>query len=140
MTSTTVLHLLRRAVRNVDSQVSERADGLTASQREVLTALDAADYLNQTQLVKRTGIDRSTLSDVVRRLKSRELLRRERNLHDTRCWQVRITEEGREALAAARKAQDDVERDLLATVVKSNRDAFVRALTKLAHSQQEAQA
>jgi DNA-binding MarR family transcriptional regulator len=47
--------------------------GLTPRQIVVLITVEQNEGISQTGIVDRTGIDRSTLADVVKRLKSRGL-------------------------------------------------------------------
>ena len=57
--------------------------------------------LSQTGLVDRTGIDRSTLADIVRRMQRKGLLQRRRTREDARAYAVKLTDEGRRLLRVA---------------------------------------
>ena len=74
---TSALHLLHRAGQCADelfaSQVKE--SDLTPRQFVVLTAVAGIEEPSQTTLVQKTGIDRSTVADIVRRLVERGLRR-----------------------------------------------------------------
>ena len=50
--------------------------------------------ISQTGLVEQTGVDRSTLADVVRRLVKKGLLQRKRTRRDARMYAVRLTAKG----------------------------------------------
>ena len=93
-------HLLHRVLQlALDLYSTETGpDGLTQRQYAVLTAVAHNPGLTQTDLVKSTGIDRSTLADMVARMISKGLLERERSTMDARANTVRLTEAGRAEL------------------------------------------
>ena len=67
---------------------------------------------NQLRLTAVTKIDRSTLSDVVRRLAAAELVKRVRNRNDARADLVGLTSKGRATLDRADRAASAVEADI----------------------------
>src|SRR6476659_8185536 len=67
-----------------------------------LCALEQNDGVSQTALVEITGIDRSTLAEMVRRMLDKGLLSRERTEEDQRANAVAISQSGRKALRTAR--------------------------------------
>lgn len=69
---------------------------------------------SQTELVTVTGIDRSTLADIIRRLLQRGLLERRRTKEDARAYAIKLTSTGELELANALKIAGRVN-----TVVKS---------------------
>jgi DNA-binding MarR family transcriptional regulator len=96
-------HLLHRALQlALDIYAEELGPGaITQRQYAVLAAAAAHEGATQTDLVKITGIDRSTLADMVARMLTKELLERERSTIDARANAVRLTEAGKAALAEA---------------------------------------
>jgi len=86
-------HLLKRAVQySVHLYMEEVGkSGLTHRQFTVLAAVDSFDGKSQTELVKITGIDRSTLADLVSRLMAQGYLQRKRSKEDQRTNAVRLT-------------------------------------------------
>lgn len=68
--------------------------------------------LNHLQLVHLTGIDRSTMSEVVRRMEKRKLLKRTRNKADQRAILVSLTATGKAEAETVRKVAAAVSRDL----------------------------
>ena len=64
------LHLLHRAGQRADELFSATMgeSDLTPRQFAVLKTVAKSEDLSQTALVQQTGIDRSTLADIVRRL------------------------------------------------------------------------
>ncbi|HZZ87227.1 MAG TPA: helix-turn-helix domain-containing protein, partial [Caulobacteraceae bacterium] len=68
--SQSVTHLLHRVLQLALDYHAEAsgAAGLTQRQYTVLAAAGAADGVSQSDLVRATGIDRSTLADLVARM------------------------------------------------------------------------
>jgi DNA-binding MarR family transcriptional regulator len=87
-----------RAVRHLE---------LTHTRLLVLTGLDAAcvrarDHaVSQAAIATEAGIDKVTVSTVVRALESRGLVDRDIGFGDDRAWRVMLTSKGRRALALA---------------------------------------
>ena len=77
-------HLLKRAAQyaNLIYMGEVGKSGLTHRQYTVLLAVDNNDGKSQTELVKLTGIDRSTLADLVARLLAQGYLQRKRTKDD----------------------------------------------------------
>lgn len=86
---------------------------LTASQILVLTDIKKNVGTNQTEIVARTGIDRSTLADVVNRLTKAGHVERKRTREDARAYAVKITASGEVALKDAQRAAAKAEREFL---------------------------
>jgi len=107
---------------------------LTKQQFMVLAALEHNDGVSQTALVEITGIDRSTLAEMVRRMLEKELISRERTEEDARANAVAITLSGRKALRAARNAADRAEKALLEPLPPAERSRFVRSLAQIANA------
>jgi DNA-binding MarR family transcriptional regulator len=59
---------------------------LAPRQHAVLVAVSQNEGLSQTNLVEKTGVDRSTLADIVRRMLKKGLLQRRR--HEGRCTRL----------------------------------------------------
>ncbi len=95
-----VIHLLHRASQRASEIFAQetRDFDLTARQYAVITTVAQHEGLSQTDLVRITGIDRSTLADVVQRLLKRGVIQRERTTQDGRTYAVSLSQEGRELL------------------------------------------
>jgi DNA-binding MarR family transcriptional regulator len=106
--------------------------GLTKQQYVVLLALEQHDGISQTALVETTGIDRSTLAEMMRRMLERGLVSRERVKEDQRANAVAITQPGRKALKSARLAALRAEKALLDVLPPSERRGFVKNLAAIA--------
>jgi MarR family transcriptional regulator, temperature-dependent positive regulator of motility len=127
------VHLLHRAGQFAgDVFVSEMGDdGLTPRQYAVLVAVAESEGLSQTDLVGRTGVDRSTLADIVRRMIKKGLISRQRTKRDARAYSVKLTDRGRKALDSARPAARSADERVLATLSPKQRQAFVDVLSTL---------
>jgi DNA-binding MarR family transcriptional regulator len=95
-----IIHLLHRASQRASEIFAQetRDFDLTARQYAVITTVAQHEGLSQTDLVRLTGIDRSTLADVVQRLLKRGLIQRERTMQDGRTYAVSLSLAGRELL------------------------------------------
>lgn len=127
-------HLMHRALQlALDIYAAETgADGLTQRQFAVLEAVSAKAGLTQTELVRATGIDRSTLADLVARMTTRGLLQRERSALDARAKAVRLSPEGEAALASARPRVQAADKRIMALLPKGKREGFLDLLSELA--------
>jgi DNA-binding MarR family transcriptional regulator len=108
------------------------ARDLTKQQYVVLMALEHRDGVSQTALVEATGIDRSTLAEMVRRMLERGLISRERTEEDQRANAVAITPTGRRALRTARQSAERAERAFLDPIPAVERPRFVKMLGLIA--------
>jgi DNA-binding MarR family transcriptional regulator len=127
-------HLLRRCVQYANDLFSREpgASDLTKQQFTVLAAVEQNEGISQTDLVGITGIDRSTLAEMIRRMIEKGLLDRERTESDQRANAVRMAPGGRKALRSARTASDRVERTLLSGLSATDRQRFLKLLTAVA--------
>lgn len=132
-TNQSMLHLLHRAGQIADEMFTEEMYGsdLTPRQFAVLGVLQRLETASQTDIVNETGIDRSTLADIVKRLVARGLIARKRSKDDARAYAVRLTAGGREALKSAEPASERVGNRLLKSLPTTRRDAFVDNLEQL---------
>jgi len=127
-------HLIRRCQQYYGDLYAMEAGAreLTPQQFTVLAALEHNEGASQTTLVDITGIDRSTLAEMARRMVDKGLLERERTEEDQRANAVAITATGRKALRSARLAAERAERALLDALPASDRVKFVKLLGQIA--------
>lgn len=129
-------HLLHRALQlALDVYAEETGAGaVTQRQYAVLAAVAADEGLTQTDLVAATGIDRSTLADMIARMIDKGFLARERSATDARAKTVRLTPKGRAALDEAAPKVAAADARILANLTSGKRDAFITALGVLAEA------
>lgn len=127
------IHLLHRAGQcAVDIFQSEMEAGdLTPRQFAVLAAVAQHEGLSQTQLVDRTGIDRSTLADIVRRMLRKGLLQRRRTKEDARAYAVKLTEQGWRVLRSTEPKARRVDERILEALPAQQRDRFLDDLSTI---------
>ncbi|HEY0600122.1 MarR family winged helix-turn-helix transcriptional regulator [Brevundimonas sp.] len=127
-------HLMHRALQlALDIYAGEAGPGgLTQRQFAVLEAVSHKSGLTQSDLVRATGIDRSTLADLVARMTTKGLLERERSTLDARAKAVRLSEAGQAALDAARPRVEAADKRIMALLPKGKRDGFLALLADLA--------
>ena len=107
---------------------------LTPRQLAVLIAVSEQEGASQTELVGRTGVDRSTLADLVRRLQRKGLLQRRRKREDARAYAVKMTDEGRRVLRAAEPLGRRVDERVLAALPSKQRQLFIDALVSIVNT------
>jgi MarR family transcriptional regulator, temperature-dependent positive regulator of motility len=134
------VHLLHRAQQAVEHlfETDMKTNGLTARQLAVLITVSQNEGLSQTDIVERTGIDRSTLADIVRRLKGKGLLQRRRTKEDARAYAVRLTEEGQQVLRSAEPRARRVDEQILDALPAKRRAEFMGALASIVSTMEQA--
>jgi DNA-binding MarR family transcriptional regulator len=127
-------HLLRRAQQySFDLFAKEIGDSrLTPRQFTVLLTVQQNEGLSQTDLVRLTGIDRSTLADMISRLIKRGLLTRTRTKEDARANSVKISAAGKRELSSHLAKVKKAEKAILGPVPASQRAGFLAALKAIA--------
>jgi len=127
-------HLLHKALqRALDIYAEEFGAGaITQRQFAVLAAAAEHEGATQADLVRTTGIDRSTLADMATRMIAKGFLERERSALDARANAVSLTEAGRTALEEAKPKMAAADARLLKLVGGGGRrTAFVDLLRDL---------
>ena len=110
---------MTKDVRWLDQQITARfamsgaASMFTPTQMIVLDAVHTLPLASQADLVTATRVDRSTLSDVVRRLADAGFVVRTENPADARAYSVDLTKHGRAKFKLARPELVKVEKGLV---------------------------
>jgi DNA-binding MarR family transcriptional regulator len=104
---------------------------LTPRQYAVLVTVSRWEGLSQTDLVDRTGIDRSTLADIVRRMLRKGLVQRRRTREDARAYAVKLTDEGKRILKAAEPIVKRVDEKILGALPAPQRERFLQDLNAI---------
>lgn len=127
-------HLMRRAQQRA-VELFQRAvgrKGPTPRQFAVMLTIAQQPGLKQTELVALTGIDRSTLAELIERLARQGWVNRRRTRTDQRANAVELTEAGVKVAAAALPAVRRAQAQILAPLPAERRPAFLAALALLA--------
>jgi MarR family transcriptional regulator, temperature-dependent positive regulator of motility len=132
-------HLLHRAQQLAADRFAllVGADGVTLRQFAVLAAIWEAPGLSQTELVRATGIDRSTLADMMNRMEKRAWITRVQAENDARANAVRLAPTGNQVLAAARPHAKAADAAILDVLPKAKRRAFQNTLERLSRISDE---
>ncbi|MEO1206903.1 MAG: MarR family winged helix-turn-helix transcriptional regulator [Pseudomonadota bacterium] len=125
-----LLHRVGQCATDVFQAEMAGAD-LTARQFAVLVSISRREGASQTDLVEMTGIDRSTLADIVRRMLKKGLIQRRRTKEDARAYAVKLTEEGRRALSFAGPLVERVDERILEAIPSQERKGFLDALVNI---------
>jgi DNA-binding MarR family transcriptional regulator len=130
---TSPLHLLHRAGQCAEVLFANETGkiDLTPRQYAVLTCVAQMPDVSQTGLVEQTGVDRSTLADIVRRLVKKGLLQRKRTRRDARMYAVRLTSKGQGALSAVKPLAGRVDQRILSVLRPDQRSQFLSALGEI---------
>jgi hypothetical protein len=89
-------------------------------------------------LVRATGIDRSTLADMMNRLDKRGLIARTESASDARAYSVRLSASGASILAAAKQHARAADAAILDLLTGPKRRTFLNTLTKLSRLAEQA--
>ncbi len=133
-------HLLHRACQCADDRFAEAmgATDITARQLVVLKIVDDLDRPSQVDICDVSGIDRSTLADIVRRLIQKGFIARRRTREDARRYALRLTEEGQRALDLTVPLARDADARLLAALTPPQRQHLLGALQAILRSKEPA--
>jgi DNA-binding MarR family transcriptional regulator len=131
--SDSVLHFLHRAGQRADRLFARNAgNGLTLPQLMILQVVAERSDQSQIEIAAATGIDRSSITDLVKRLVRYGWLQRRRTKRDTRAYAVRLTQEGKRILSMAIPAARATEEFLLTSYSAAQRRSFRQILKSLA--------
>ena len=128
-------HLVRRCQqRAVELYVQEVGDdGPTPRQFAALVTVWQNPGINQTGLVNITGIDRSTIGELLGRLVRRGWLRRRRTTTDARSNALYVTVAGNKIASQALPKIDAVQERIMAPIPPDRRDEFLSYLRLIAN-------
>lgn len=124
------LHLVHRASQSGDDLLQAQRDSidLTPRQFAVLEALSRNDGASQRILVDETGIDRSTMADIIQRMLKKSFVKRRRSTDDARAYAVKLTDAGAQALKAARPVMRRIDERLLSPLPARRQEEFLDSL------------
>lgn len=127
------IHLLHRANQVAELCFVEGAEdtSMTPRQFAVISAVARDPNISQTGLVAATGIDRSTLADLVGRLVKKGLLARRRCRHDARAYAIRLTPEAVVLFDRLSSQASRADERLLDQLPQRERTQLIEILTSL---------
>jgi DNA-binding MarR family transcriptional regulator len=125
-------HLLRRAVQVLNQLWNEEVShAITSPQFAVLNALYSEPNLDQRTLGQRVSLDRSTMTEVVLRLSTRDLIRTERDTRDGRRKTINLTPKGLYTVQQLIPRTHAMTRRLVGPLDQKQRDELLCLLTKV---------
>lgn len=126
-------HLLHRAEQLAADRFAQLVAGeITLRQFAVLSAIAQRPGLRQSELVRDTGIDRSTLAEMLTRMQKRGWISRATHALDQRAQAVRLTDPGADILRAVTKHARAADAAILDSLPRTKKRLFLAVLTKLA--------
>ena len=131
-----LVHLVYRAQQELDRVLNAELVGLsiTARQAVLLIAIDQAPGASQKDLVQSTGIDRSTLANMMQRLVRSGYVERSRSQNDGRANRVVLTPSGSALVERLKPVLAHIESRAAATVGQGYK-SLVMGLTTLISTQ-----
>lgn len=125
-------HMLHRAQQFAAERFARDVGvDLTLRQFALIAAVAEKTGRTQTDLVQATGIDRSTLADMIGRMEDRGYLQRDKAAEDKRAKTVSLTAAGKSALAKAVPAADAADTALLSLLDRTQRAALLTHMAAL---------
>lgn len=134
-------HLLHRAQQLASDRFAALAGekGVTLRQFAVLAAIAEQPGRSQTDLVSATGIDRSTLADMITRMEKRGWIIRVTAAKDARANAVTLATAGRSALSACVPFARAADEAVLEALPRAERKSLMDTLAKLSEAADLAQ-
>ena len=135
------MHLLHRVRQCAGELFQAEMAGfnLTARQYVVLVAVANKSGSSQQDIIDRTGIDRSTVSQVVQTMIRKGFLKRRRTREDARAYSITLTPSGQDVLKACEPVVGRIDEALVAALPAQRADAFVETLRTIIGSLQPAE-
>jgi DNA-binding MarR family transcriptional regulator len=134
-------HLLHRAEQLASDRFAQLVgDSVTLRQFAVLAAISENPGLSQSDLVRATGVDRSTLADMMNRMEKRGWVSRTASVSDARALSVRLAAAGSTILAAATQHARAADTAILDPLPRTKQKSFLNTLTRLAGESDKAAA
>jgi DNA-binding MarR family transcriptional regulator len=127
------LHLLHRVHQRATELFQERMAGinLTARQYVVLVTASQHDGASQQDIIDATGIDRSTVSQIMQTMIRKGLLKRKRTREDARAYAITVTEHGRDVLKASETIVSGVDEALIGALPATRAKTFIENLRSI---------
>ena len=121
------LHLLHRVHQRATELFQEKMAGLNLTARQYVVLVTAAqrDGASQQDIIDATGIDRSTVSQIMQTMIRKGLLKRKRTKEDARAYAITVTEHGRDVLKTSEMIVSGVDEALIAALPATRAKTFI---------------
>ena len=136
------LHLLHRVHQRATELFQEKMAGIdiTARQYVVLVTVAQNDGASQQDIIDNTGIDRSTVSQIMQTMIRKGLLKRKRTKEDARAYAITVTDQGRDILKASEAIVEGVNEALVAALPATRAKTFIDNLRSIIAERERASA
>jgi DNA-binding MarR family transcriptional regulator len=125
-------HLLRRNnQRSLDIFTRTVGDDVTRQQIGTLLALHRKPGASQRDLVDATGIDKSTLKEMLGRMVQRGWVKRDRDPKDSRAWTMQLTQSGLDLLLDRIAKVEAAQAEILEPLPEKDQKIFMDYLRKI---------
>src|SRR6266702_3241980 len=104
---------------------------ISISEMFALMELAAGASMSQQTLADHLHLEKSTVSRLIKELEQRGWVKRERDLHDSRMFQLSLSDEGQEAAAQLAKSLTERHERLLTALKPDEQEALAYGLTAL---------
>ena len=121
-------------IKVVGSGLAGRMGGLTPGRFSLLVLLHANPGINQTDLSRGVGVDKSTLTPALDQLEKKGLILRQRTAADRRTYSLSLSPAGEQLLSELMNKVEQHERNIIAGLTPSERVTLTRLLKKMARS------
>ena len=121
-------------IKVVGSGLAGRMGGLTPGRFSLLVLLRANPGINQTDLSRGVGVDKSTLTPALDQLEKKGLILRQRTAADRRTYSLSLSPAGEQLLSELMNKVVQHERNIIAGLTPSERVTLTRLLKKMARS------
>ncbi|PJI44368.1 MarR family winged helix-turn-helix transcriptional regulator [Ferrovibrio sp.] len=121
-------------IKVVGSGLAGRMGGLTPGRFSLLVLLRANPGINQTDLSRGVGVDKSTLTPALDQLEKKGLILRQRTAADRRTYSLSLSPAGEQLLSELMNKVEQHERNIIAGLTPSERVTLTRLLKKMARS------
>lgn len=128
-----IFYSIRTANQAATAKFRKRAK-VTPGQYLVLKALSEAGAINQTTLGELTGIDRASITALVRRLQAGNLIAVTKDRQDRRAHTIQLRPSGRRLVEKLSPIAQEVEAELMANVGPRNQKVLVNALSLISEA------
>jgi DNA-binding MarR family transcriptional regulator len=101
---------------------------ITPRQFIILQTIDYHPMTNQNEIQKYTKIDRTTISEIIKKLEDKNLISCRFNTNDRRYKEIKIGNKGRNILRRLQENMDEKEKDFLNELVFKTKKKFLDSL------------
>lgn len=121
-------------IKVVGAALASRMGGLTPGRFSLLVLLRANPGINQTDLSRGVGVDKSTLTPALDQLEKKGLILRQRTVADRRTYSLSLSPGGEQLLTELMAKVEQHERNIVAGLTAAERITLNRLLKKMARS------